>query len=202
MRKAIWILLMFGQIKTYAQEKELKHFVYKYFLEIDNSQYYTDWIKKIDTTSQLEKDLNDTLYKKHGVTCYKIKNHILMQNNSIQAALRYILSTRYRTSTEQPSDSLFTLVLFFNYGKGKDAKQLLKKNYRLVIKEKLNYTSTSNVEGYRHTYHDKNKLYTGTSYNFNNKKIFPAPLMIARSKPNSAEHILLIYYFRHYSVKE
>lgn len=202
MKKTFFILLLFLYANAFSQQNELRSFFFKYFMGLDNSKYYTEWIKTLSEDTRLERDMSDTSFNKRGLTCYKIKQHSLIQSDSTRASLRYILSTEYQTSSGQVSDSLFTMLLFINYGKDKHAKKTMNKNYKMVSREKIKYTSTTTVQSENNSPGDKSESYIGQSYDFNNKKIMPAPLMIARSKRGSQEHVLLIYYFTHYSINQ
>jgi hypothetical protein len=196
MKRFVLPFLIFAYIDSNAQETGVKEFFKKYFIDLDISKHYSNWIKDLDLNPSIIKyefqnpELNDTFFIN-----YTIKNHPLIANDSTKAFLSYKLRINIDTITKKILDSIFIIHLYFIYGKGDVAKQKRSGKFKAIIKETKYLGREYQVSG----------NYYGYSYDLGDKPDLPdLPYLpsITLAKNKAKEYILRLSYFFHYKTKE
>jgi hypothetical protein len=199
MRKILFILVIFCYVSSHAQEKSPQEYFIKYFLGLDISRPYTDWVKSLEQNSSVikpeiyDRELFDPVYIN-----YKISDHPFISGDSIKAFLSYKLRINVDTIKRKILDSVFVIHLYFIYGKGKDAKKKMTTKFMMERKELSNLGKEYPTHGMYN-----NNFYYGYAYDFKNDPTFPYltyPYLftIAWTKNKSKEYILRLTYFIHF----
>jgi len=193
MKRFVLPFLIFAYAPANAQETGVKEFFKKYFVALDISKYYSNWIKDLDLNSAVIKyefqnhELNDSIFIN-----YKIKNHPLIADDSTKAFLSYKLRVNIDTIKRVVLDSVFIIHLYFIYGKGKIAKQKRSGKFMAITKEANYFDKEYRVSG----------DYYGYAYDLKANPTFPYILSITLTRNKSKEYILRLLYFIHYKSRE
>jgi len=193
MKRFVLPFLIFAYAQTNAQETGVKEFFNKYFVALDISKNYSEWIENLNLKSSVIKyefqnpELNDSTFIN-----YKIKTHPLIADDSTKAFLSYKLRINVDTIAKKILDSVFVIHLYFIYGKGNIAKEKRSDKFKALTKETKYLGREYQVSG----------DYYGYGYDLGNKLDFPYLLSITFTKNKSKEYILRLSYFIHYKNKE
>jgi len=193
MKRFILSFLIFSYGYINAQEIKVKEFFNKYFISLDISKYYTDWVKDLDSNSSIIKykfqnpELDDPLYIN-----YKIKSHPLIADDSTRSFLSYKLRVNIDTISKKILDSVFIIHLYFIYGKGNIARETRSAKFKEITKEKKYLGREYQVVG----------NYYGSAYDLGNKPEFPYVLNITFTKNKTKEYIMRLSYLIHYTTRE
>jgi hypothetical protein len=193
MKQLLLPFLIFAYAQANTQEIDVKEFFSKYFVDLDISKHYSDWIKDLERNSSFFKyefrnpELNDSTFIN-----YKIKKHPLIADDSTKAFLSYKLRINIDTIAKKIVDSVFIIHLYFIYGKGEVAKQKRSGKFKAISKETKYLGREYRVSG----------NYYGYSYDLGDKPDFPYLLSITLTKNKAKEYILRLSYFFHYKIKE
>jgi hypothetical protein len=92
MNRLLLPFLIFAYAQANTQEIDVKEFFSKYFVDLDISKHYSDWIKDLERNSSVFKyefrnpELNDSTFIN-----YKIKKHPLIAEDTTKDFLTYKL---------------------------------------------------------------------------------------------------------------
>jgi len=197
MKRILFILVMISHVKSFGQKEVKEDFFIKYFVGLDISKPYTNWIKSLEQNASVLKydirnpELIDTIFEN-----YRINDHLLIYDDSTKAFLNYKLKINVDTIKRMILDSVFIIYLYFIYGKGEVARKKMADKFIVARKETNYFGKEFTLSG---TDNDKkDHFYLGYAYDLKDNSAFPYLFTIAWTKNKKKEYILRLSYRIHY----
>ena len=186
--------MVISHVKSFGQKEVKEDFFIKYFVGLDISKSYKNWIKSLEQNASVLKyeirnpELSDTIFEN-----YRINDHPLIYDHSTNAFLNHKLKINVDTIKRMVLDSVFIIHLYFIYGKGEVARKRMVDKFRMARKETNYFGKEGSFSG---TDNDtKDHFYYGYAYNLNGNSAFPYLSTIAWTKNKKKEYILRLSHF-------